>query len=123
VEGDPNRGIQIPGTSPDSQQRADQGPGGYCHEGPAPAGKGKGKEPEPELRHEYNVGSIPIGKDDEVCSIPTSKDDEEQGAATTQSSQEHEEARSRRLRHGDGSFVGEPATKHQKTHYKNYDFL
>jgi hypothetical protein len=69
VGGDPNRGIRIPGTSPDSQQRADQGPGRSCHGGPALAGKGKEKEPE--LCHKYNVGSIPIRKDDKV-----------QGAAT-----------------------------------------
>jgi hypothetical protein len=37
------------------------------------------------------------------------------GAATTRSSQDHEEARSRRLRHGNGTFVGEPAPKRQKT--------
>jgi hypothetical protein len=41
VGGDPNRGIRIPGTSPDSHQRADQSPDGSCHEGPAPAGKEK----------------------------------------------------------------------------------
>jgi hypothetical protein len=44
VGGDPNRGIRIPGTSPDRQQHTDQGPGGPSHGGPAPAGKGKGKE-------------------------------------------------------------------------------
>jgi hypothetical protein len=41
VGGDPNRGIRIPGTSPDSEQRADQGPGASCHGGPAPAGRGR----------------------------------------------------------------------------------
>jgi hypothetical protein len=102
--GDPNRGIQIPSTSPDRQQRADQGPSGSCHGGPAPAGKGKGKVPELERRHKHNVGSI-----------PTQKYDKARGAATTRSSREQEEARSRRLRRCDGSFVGEPAPKHQKT--------
>jgi hypothetical protein len=57
IGGDPNRGIHIPGTSPDRQQRADQGPGGSSHGGPAPAGKGKGKEPEPERRHKQNMGA------------------------------------------------------------------
>jgi hypothetical protein len=41
VGGDPNRGIQISGTSPDRQQRTDQGPGGPSHGGPAPAGRGR----------------------------------------------------------------------------------
>jgi hypothetical protein len=86
VGGDPNRGIRIPGTSPDSQQRAVHSPGGSCHGGPAPAGTGKGKEPE--LRHKYNMRSGPnckddeerailIRKDDEVRSIPICKDDKE----------------------------------------------
>jgi hypothetical protein len=103
VGGDPNRGIHIPGTSPDRQQRADQGPGGSSHGGPAPAEKGKGKEPEPERRHKQNVGAT-----------PTWRHDEARGAATIRSSQE-EGSRSWRLQHGDGSFVGEPAPKRQKT--------
>jgi hypothetical protein len=103
VGGDPNRGIQIPGTSPDRQQRADQGPGGSSHGGPAPAWKGKGKEPEPERRHKHNVGAT-----------PTRRDDEARGAATARTSQE-EGSRSRRLQCGDGSFMGEPAPKRQKT--------
>jgi hypothetical protein len=103
VGGDPNRGIRIPGTSPDSQQRADQGPGGSCHGGSASAGKGKEKEP------------VPIRKGGEEHSIPTHKDDEVRGAATTGSSQEHKEARSWRLHRGDGSFMGEPAPKRQET--------
>jgi hypothetical protein len=78
VGGDPNHEIRIPGTSTDSQQCADQGPGGSCHRGPAPAVKGKDKEP------------VPIWKGDEERSIPTRKDDEVRGAATTRSSQEHE---------------------------------
>jgi hypothetical protein len=102
--GDPNRGIQIPSTSPDRQQHADQGPGGSCHGGPAPTGKGKGKEPEPERCHNHSVRSA-----------STWKDDEARGAATTRSSQEQEEARSQRLRRDDGSFVREPAPKRQKT--------
>jgi hypothetical protein len=86
VGGDPNHGIRIPSTSPDSQQHAVQIPGESCHGGPASAAKGKGKEPE--LRHKYNVRSgltrkddeeraIPIRKDDGVHSIPICKDDEE----------------------------------------------
>jgi hypothetical protein len=39
--GDPNRGSQIPDTSPDSHQRADPSPGGSSHGGPAPARKEK----------------------------------------------------------------------------------
>jgi hypothetical protein len=74
VGGDPNRGIRISGTSPDSQQHAVQSPGGSYHGGPAPAGKGKGKEPE--LCHKYNVCSGPNCKDDEECAIPIRKDDE-----------------------------------------------
>jgi hypothetical protein len=74
VGGDPNCGIRIPSTLLDSQQRADQGPGGSCHEGPIPAGKGKEKEP------------VPIWKGGEERSIPTHKDDEVWGAATTRSS-------------------------------------
>jgi hypothetical protein len=41
VRGDPNRGIRIPGTSPDRHQRADPSPGGCSHGGPAPSGKEK----------------------------------------------------------------------------------
>jgi hypothetical protein len=96
VRSDPNRGIQIPGTLPDRQQRTDQSPSGSSHGGPGPAGKGKGKEPEPELRHKHSVGFT-----------PTRKDDKAQGTATTRSGQE-EGSRSRRLQRGDGSFVGEP---------------
>jgi hypothetical protein len=103
VGGDPNRGIQIPSTSPDRQQRTNQGPGGSSHGGPTPVGKGKGKEPEPERRHKQNVGAT-----------PTRRDDEARGAAITWSSQE-EGSWSRRLQRGDGSFVGEPAPKRQKT--------
>jgi hypothetical protein len=31
IGGDPNRGIHIPGASPDCQQRTSQGPGGSSH--------------------------------------------------------------------------------------------
>jgi hypothetical protein len=117
VRGNPNHGIWIPSTSPDSQQHADRSPGGSCHRGPAPAGKGK----EPELCHKYNVCSspnreddeeraisifkddekrsipihkddkeraIPIRKDDEERSIPIHKDDKVQEAATSRSSRD-----------------------------------
>jgi hypothetical protein len=119
VGGNPNRGIRILGTSPDSQQRADRSPGGSCHGCPALAGKGK----EPELRHMYNMHSglnseddeeraipirkddegrsIPIYKDDEVQSIPIRKDDEVRVAATSRSSQDRKEDKSQRLRRGD----------------------
>jgi hypothetical protein len=124
VGGDPNHGIRIPGTSPDGQQRTVQSPDRSSHGGPATTGKGKGKKPE--LRHKYNTHSIlirkddeeraiPIRKDDKERSIPIHKDDEVRKAATTRSSWDREEAKSRRLRRGDGSFVGEPAAKRQKT--------
>jgi hypothetical protein len=97
--GDPNRGIHIPGASPDRQQRASQSPGG----GPAPTGKEKDKVPVPEHRHKDNAGAA-----------PTQRDDGAQGAALARSSQA-EGSKSRRLQRGDGSFVGEPAPKCQKT--------
>jgi hypothetical protein len=59
--------------------------------------------------------SIPIRKDDEERSIPIRKDDEVWKAATTWSSRDREEAESRTLHRGDGSYVGEPAAKFQKT--------
>jgi hypothetical protein len=80
VGGDPNRGIQIPSSSPDSHQRADRSPCECSHGGPAPSWKEKVLE-----------------------------------AATSRSSRDREEDRSRRLCRGDGSFVGEPAPKRQKT--------
>jgi hypothetical protein len=55
LRGDPNRGIHIPGASPDHQQRASQGPRGPSPRGPAPAGKGKDKVPVPEHRHKDNM--------------------------------------------------------------------
>jgi hypothetical protein len=136
VGGDPNRGIRIPGTSPDSHQRADQSPDGSCHGGPAPAGKEKVPEAATSRRsrdrEEDNVRSIPIRKDDEVLEVATSrrsqdreednvrpipirKDDEVPDAATSRGSRGRVEDRSRRLRRGDGSYVGEPAPKRQKT--------
>jgi hypothetical protein len=79
--GDPNRGLQIPGTTPDRQQRTSEGPGEPRPGGPAPGGKGKEKVPVPEHRHkDHSEGS-----------------------------------KSRRLQRGDGSLVGEPAPKRQKT--------
>jgi hypothetical protein len=55
LRGDPNRGIHIPGASPDRQQRANQGPRGPSPGGPGPAGKGKDKVLVPEHRHKDNV--------------------------------------------------------------------
>jgi hypothetical protein len=101
--GGPNRGIHIPGASPDRQQRTSQGLGGPSHGGPDPTGRGKGKEPEPERRHKQSVGGTTARRDDEA-----------RGAATARSSQE-EGSRSRRLQRGDSSFMGEPAPKCQKT--------
>jgi hypothetical protein len=79
VRGDPNRGVRILDTLPDSHQRADPSPDGSNRGGPAPSGKEKVPE-----------------------------------AATSRSSRDSEEDRSRRLRRGDGSFVGQPAPKRQK---------
>jgi hypothetical protein len=77
VRGDPNRGIQIPGASPDSPRCTDPSPDGSSHG--ALTASGKGKEPE---------------------------------AASSRSSQDRKEDRSRRLRRGDRSFMGDPAPKH-----------
>jgi hypothetical protein len=73
VGGDPNRGIYIPGTSPDHQQRTARVPAGPATEVRPPPGKGKGKN---------------------------RRDDEARGAATARSCQE-EGSRSRRLQRGD----------------------
>jgi hypothetical protein len=55
LRGDPNRGIHIPGASPDRQKRANQGPGGPSPGGPAPAGKGKEKVPVPKHHHKDDM--------------------------------------------------------------------
>jgi hypothetical protein len=101
--GDPKRGLHISGASPDRQQRTSQGPGGPRPGGPAPAGKGKDKVPVPEHRHKDNAGAASARRDDEA-----------QGAVLTRSIQA-EGSKSRRLQRGDGSFIGEPAPKRQKT--------
>jgi hypothetical protein len=79
--GDPNRGLHIPGATPNRQQRTSQGPGGPSPGGPAPAGNGKEKVPVPEHWHKDHT----------------------------------EGSKSRRLQRGNGSFIGEPAPKCQKT--------
>jgi hypothetical protein len=101
--GDPNRGLQIPGATPDRQQRTNEGPGEPRPGGPAPGRKGKEKVPVPEHRHKENMGAAPAQRSDEA-----------QGVAPTRSSQA-EGSKSRRLQRGDGSLVGEPAPKRQKT--------
>jgi hypothetical protein len=101
--GDPNRGLQIPGATPDRQQRTSEGPGEPRHGGPAPGGKGKEKVPVPEHQHKDNAGAAPAQRSDEVS-----------GAAPVRSSQA-EGSKSQRLQRGDGSWVGEPAPKCQKT--------
>jgi hypothetical protein len=101
--GDPNRGIHIPGASFDRQQRTSQGLGGPSHGGLAPVGKGKERVPVPEHRHKDNAGAA-----------PTRRGDEAQGVAPARGSQV-EGSKARRLKRGDGSFVGEPAPKRQKT--------
>jgi hypothetical protein len=57
--GDPNRGLQIPGTMPDRQQRSSDSPGGPGPRGPAPSGKGKEKAPVPEHRQKGHAGAAP----------------------------------------------------------------
>jgi hypothetical protein len=101
--GDPNRGLQIPGTTPDRQQRTSEGAGEPGPGGPAPGGKGKEKVPVPEHRHKDSAGAAPAQRSDEA-----------QGAAPARSSQA-EGSKSRRLQRSDGSLVGEPAPKRQKT--------
>jgi hypothetical protein len=101
--GDPNRGLQIPGASPDRQQRPREGAGEPGPRGPAPGGKGKEKAPVPEHRQKDRAGAAPAQRSDEA-----------QGAAPERRSQA-EGSKSRRLQRGDGSLVGEPAPKRQKT--------
>jgi hypothetical protein len=97
--GDPNRGLQIPGATPDCQHRTNEGAGEPGPGGPAPSGKGKEKVPVPEHRHKDSPGAA-----------PAQRSDESQGAAPARSSQA-EGSKSRRLQRGDGSLVGEPAPK------------
>jgi hypothetical protein len=101
--GDPNRGLQIPGATPDRQQRTSEGAGEPGPGGPAPGGKGKEKLPVPEHRHKDSAGAASAQRSDEA-----------QGAAPARSSQA-EWSKSWRLQCGDGSLVGEPAPKRQKT--------
>jgi hypothetical protein len=101
--GDPNRGLQIPGGTPDRQQHADEGPGGPGPRGPVPSGKGKEKAPVPEHWQKGNAGAAPAEGRGEAL-----------GPAPARSSQP-EGSKSRRLQRGDGSLVGEPAPKRQKT--------
>jgi hypothetical protein len=97
--GDPNRGLHIPGATPDRQQRTSQGPGEPRPGGSAPARKGKEKVPVPEHRHKDNAGAA-----------PARRSDEDKGAAPARSGQA-EGSKSRRLQRGDGSLDGEPAPK------------
>jgi hypothetical protein len=101
--GDPNRGLQIPGATPDRQQRPSGGAGEPGPRGPAPGGKGKEKAPVPEHRQKDCAGAAPAQRSGEA-----------QGAAPERRSQA-EGSKSRRLQRGDGSLVGEPAPKRQKT--------
>jgi hypothetical protein len=103
LRGDPNRGLQIPGATPGRQQRPSEGAGEPGPRGPAPSGKGKEKTPAPERRQEESAGAAPAQRSDEA-----------QGAAPERRSQA-EGSKSRRLQRGDGSYVGEPAPKRQKT--------
>jgi hypothetical protein len=101
--GDPNRGLQIPGATPDRQQRASEGPGEPGPGGPAPTRKGKEKAPVLEHQSKGNAGAAPAQRGEEA-----------QGAAPAQSCRA-EGGKSRRLQRGDDSLVGEPAPKRQKT--------
>jgi hypothetical protein len=101
--GDPNRGLQIPGATQDRQQRTSEGAGEPGPGGPAPGRKGKEKVPVSEHQHKDSAGAAPAQRSDET-----------QGAAPARSSQA-EGSKSRRLQRGDGSLVGEPAPKRQKT--------
>jgi hypothetical protein len=101
--GDPNRGLQILGASPDRQQRPSEGPGEPGPRGPAPSGKGMEKVLVPARREKDNVGAGSAQRSNEA-----------QGAAPAQSSQA-EGSKSWRLQRGDGSLVGKPAPKRQKT--------
>jgi hypothetical protein len=101
--GDPNRGLQIPGATPDRQQCSSEGPGEPGPGGPVPSRKGKEKTPVPEYRHKDNAGAALAQRSDEA-----------EGAAPAQSGQV-EGSKSRRLHRGDGSLVGEPAPKRQKS--------
>jgi hypothetical protein len=101
--GDPNRGLKIPGATPDRQQRTSGGPEGPNPRGPAPSGKGKERVPVPEHREKDYAGAASAKKSDEA-----------QGAAPARSSQA-EGSKSERLQRGDGSLVGEPAPKRPRT--------
>jgi hypothetical protein len=74
--GDPNRGLQIPGATPDRQRRTSEGPGEPRPGCPALGGKGKGKVSVLEHRHKDNAGAAPAQRSDEA-----------QGAAPARSSQ------------------------------------
>jgi hypothetical protein len=101
--GNPNRELHIPGATSDRQQRTSQGPREPRPGGPAPTGKGKEKVPVLRHRHKDNAGAAPARRSNDA-----------QGVAPARSSQA-EGSRSRRLQRGDGSLVGEPAPKRQKT--------
>jgi hypothetical protein len=64
--GDPNRRLQIPGATPDRQQRTSEGPREPRPGGSAPSGKGKEKVPVPEHRHKDNAGAAPAQRSDEA---------------------------------------------------------
>jgi hypothetical protein len=102
VGGDPNRGSISPAPRPTARNAPTRVPVGPATEVRSPLGKGKGRNRSWSATKQ-NVGAT-----------PTRRDDDARGAATARSSQE-EGFRSRRLQRGDGSFMGEPAPKRQKT--------
>jgi hypothetical protein len=96
--GDPGRGISIPEVPVERQSQPIQGSGGSGRGGPVPTGKGKEKAPEPE----------PVEDDDD-------EDIEELAAAPSGVAQGSEPGRTRRLYRQDGTPVGEPDPKRQRT--------
>jgi hypothetical protein len=75
--GDPNRGLQIPGATPNRQQHTSECPGEPKPGGPAPGRKGKEKVPVPVLEHRHK---------DNAGAASAQRCDEAQGAAPAQSS-------------------------------------
>jgi hypothetical protein len=96
--GDPGRGISIPEVPVERQSQPVQGSGGSGRGGPVPTGKGKEKAPEPE----------PVEDDDD-------EDIEGLASAPSRVAQGSEPGRTRRLYRQDGTPVGEPDPKRQRT--------
>jgi hypothetical protein len=78
--GDPNRGLQISGATPDRQQRASEGPEELSAGGLAPDGKGKEKVPVPEHRHKDNAGAAPAQRSDEAQGVAPARSSQAEGS-------------------------------------------